>query len=237
MKRNLFIHSLLNKKRTMTNSRLFSKLLDMKQPMSNRPTRFSSIILLLKSGRKLFGCDINTGEYKMKEYYVTNFSEETYYSFQFSGLINYLIFLEQIGSIFKLKNCDNLKESYGINAALTHFSSITDNAKINAIVSLRNSLIHRFGLATEKNPKNKPPRKFILSIERNSDIVKLPNIEWDGTFSNKLGRTSTTIFIVDLVILIETVYQKICEENKKNNLDIKLKDGIDELKTRYTLIV
>jgi hypothetical protein len=199
----------------MTNSNFISKILDIKQPMTNNPTRYSSVILLLKSGRKLFGCDINTGVYRMKEFYSENFQEGTYHSFQLSGLINYLIFLEQIGSIFMPKTCGISEGSHGIKAGLTYFSSMTDNEKINAIISLRNSLVHRFGLATEKNPRLKPPRKFILSIERNSGIVKLPRTDWDGTFSNRQKRTSTTIFIIDLVMLIESVYQKICDENKR----------------------
>src|SRR5690606_30073254 len=100
---------------------------------------------------------------------------------------------------------------------------------------LRNSLAHRFGLATEKNPKTKPARKFILSIERNTDIILNPTTDWNGDFSDKTDRNSTTVCIIDLVELIEAVYLKIKEEHEKGNLDLVVNDGINELKAKYTI--
>jgi hypothetical protein len=97
-------------------------------------------------------------------------------------------------------------------------------------------LTHKFGFATEKKPKEKPPRKFIISIERNDEIVKLPDAEWDGVFADKSDNTSTTIFIIDLITLIEKVCQKILEENKADNLEIMLTDGMNELKARFTIV-
>lgn len=219
----------------MTDKEFISKLLDQKQPMMDDPTRFSTIALLLKGARKLFGCDSLSGEYKMNEINEENFMSGTYHSFQFSGLINYLIFLEQIGSIFRPRNPQEFKETNGIFCALKHFSSLKEDSKINAIVSLRNSLAHKFGLATEKNPKNKPPRKFTISIKRNSGIVQLPEHDWNGSFSDKADETSTTVFIIDLVTLIESVYEKVVEENEIDNLDILLHDGMNELRSRYTI--
>lgn len=81
--------------------------------------------------------------------------------FQFTGLINYLILLEQFGSIFIPKNQVKIKEKNGIFCSLKYYSKLSDE-QINAIKSLRNSLTHKFGLATEKKPSQKPPRKFIL---------------------------------------------------------------------------
>lgn len=218
----------------MTNSEFISKLLDVNQPITNTPVRLSSITLLLKGARKLFGCDIVTGKYEMLELNEENFNLVTYHSFQFSGLINYLIFLEQIGSIFKPKGSPTSSKSNGINNALNYFSILNDQGKINGIVSLRNSLVHRFGLATEKNPKTKPARKFTLSIERNKDIISDPTTDWKGDFTDKTDSSSTTVYMIDLVELIEAVYSKIKEEYDKGNLELIL--GLDELKARYTII-
>jgi len=219
----------------MTEYEFMSKLLDINQPMTNAPVRFSNIALLLKGARKLFGCDINTGRYEKLELNEENFNSGTYHSFQFSGLINYLIFLEQIGSVFKPKGASPRANSNGITDALNYFSPLNDQRKIRGIVSLRNSLVHKFGLATEKNPKNKPARKFILSIERNKDIISDPSTDWDGVFSDKTGTTSTTVFIIDLIELIEAVYLKIKEELDNGNLELALQDGVSELKARYTI--
>lgn len=221
----------------MSDSEFITKLLDIKQPMEYQPNRYSTITLLLIGARKLFGCNLETGKYEKQELNETNFTDGTYHSFQFSGLINYLIFLEQIGSIFRPKNpISALTKSNGIYCALKYFSELSCDTKIGAIVSLRNSLAHKFGLATEKNPKSKPPRKFILSSERNQDVVNLPIKDWDGVFSDKSDTTSTTIYIIDLVNEIEKVYKQLKEENSKNNLEILLKDELCELKARYTII-
>ena len=220
----------------MKDSEFILKLLDINQPMAENPTRFSTLALLLTSGRKLFGCNLETGKYELNEVNDENFIDKTYHSFQFTALINYLILLEQIGSIFIKKNGSKIKETNGIFCALTYFSSLTDTDKIEAIQALRNSLVHKFGLATEKKPHKMPPRKFILSIARNSEIVEQPKSDWDGTFSDKSDETSTTIFIADLIILIETVYQNVIQENKNGNVEMILKDGMSELESRYTFI-
>lgn len=207
----------------------------MNQPMPDTPTRFSTIALLLKGSRKLFGCDLETGEYKMNELNEENILDQTYHSFQFTGLINYLILLEQLGSIFKPKNITSIKQTNGIFCALKFFTSLSEE-KIKAVKSLRNSLTHKFGLATERNPREKPPRKFILSIERDEEIVLLPNTDWDGTFSDKTDFTCTTIFIIDLVALIEKIYQEVKAQLISNNLEIISSGGINEIKARYTII-
>lgn len=135
------------------------KLLEINQPMSKNPTRFSTIALLLKSSRKLFGCNLSSGIYEMNEIYQENFTDQTYQAFQFSGLINYLIFLDQIGSIFKSKNTMKSNKTNSIFCSLKYFS-ILEDSKIDAIVALRNCLTHKFGLATEKSKKpNSSPQK------------------------------------------------------------------------------
>lgn len=219
----------------MTDQEFITKLLDINQPMFESPTRFSTIVLLLRGARKLFGCDLVSGEYTRNELNIENFTNQTYHSFQFSGLINYLIFLEQIGSIFKPKNQPKIRQTNGIFCSLKYFSSLGDN-KIKAIKSLRNSLTHKFGLATEKNPKDGSPRKFIISIERNEEIVRLPEIEWNGAFADKSDTTSTTVFIIDLVTLIEKIYQKVIQNANEGDLEILLADGINELKARFTIV-
>jgi hypothetical protein len=221
----------------MTDTEFISRLLDINQPMTSETTiRVSCIASLLIGARKLSGCNIVTGKYEMLEINEENFTSGTYHSFQFTGLINYLIFLEQIGSIFKPKECPTSLKSNGISNALNYFSTLKDESKINGIVSLRNSLAHRFGLATEKNPKTKPARKFTLNFDRNKDIISNPTTEWNGDFSDKTDSTSTNVFIINLIELIEGVYLKIKEEHANGNLELILKDGMNELKARYTII-
>jgi len=158
----------MNEKETIKN------FLSIEQPMPLLMSHTSTIALLLKGARKMFGCNLNTGKYERLEFTKERFEDETLHSFQFSGLINYLIFLEQIGGAFKPKDKPTCGKTNGIFRCLYYFSDMSNETKINAIVTLRNSLTHRFGLATEKKLKNSVPRKFTLSSERNSQIVELP---------------------------------------------------------------
>jgi len=176
---------------------------------------------------------LKTGTYNKNELNFENFADETYQSFQFTGLINYLIFLEQLGSILKPKYKCRIDNGNGIYCCLKYYSGLSDN-KINALKSLRNSLTHKFGLATEQGSIKIPPRKFILSIGENPDIVELPKVEWDGNFTAKLDQSSTTIHITDLIKLIEKIYQQILEDNNSNKLDILLE--IPELESRFTIV-
>jgi len=50
-----------------------------------------------------------------------------------------------------------------------------------------------------------------------------------------LDSYSTTIYIIDLVELIENTYQKVLEEVENDNIEITLADGIQELKARYSI--
>ena len=65
----------------MADQNFIAKLLDISQPMVETPTRFSTIALLLIGGRKLFGCNLVSGEYEMNELKIENFANQTYHSF------------------------------------------------------------------------------------------------------------------------------------------------------------
>jgi hypothetical protein len=219
----------------MTNEEFIVKFLDINQPMEQSPTRFSTLALLLRGARKLSGRNLSTGIYERNELNEENFKDQTYFSLQFTGLVDYLILLEQIGSIFKPKHQPLINRTNGIYCALSYFTALGDMEK-KAIQMLRNSLTHKFGLATEKSPTTKLPMKFTIDRNRDPRIIVPPLRNWNGAFSDKLDDSSTTVFLFDLLDLVEDVYQKVVLESKNRNLDLVLTDGIDELKARYTII-
>lgn len=210
------------------------KLLDLKQPMSENPTRFSNIVLVLKGARKLTGRNIESGIYEKNELNEFDLSNGLYHSLQFTGLINYLILLEQLGSIFKIKNNPTTSEN-GIFNALNEFSSLNNDSKIKSLIALRNSLVHKFSLATEKKPNKKElQHKFALSLERNSKIVQIPNTQWNGDFADKCDSSTTTIHLIDFAELAESVFLNINSQLEKGNLESRIVDV--ELAARYTII-
>lgn len=197
-----------------------------------RTNRLSTINLLLKSSRKLSGFNIKSGVYEKNEYNEINFKEGTFLPFQFTGLISYLILLEQIGSAFKPKNVNNIDKTNGIYRSLKYYSNL-DSDSITCILNLRNSLVHKFGLSTENKKDN---FHYILSSERNRKIIKKPDTKWDGDYSNKQPETYVTIYQIDLIILIESIYSKILEDLHNDNLELILDKGMAELVSRYTII-
>jgi hypothetical protein len=76
--------------------------------------------------------------------------EERYHSSLLLGLTNYLIILELIGSVFKLKNNDDNYTKDGIEYALKLYTKL-GNEKIKGIKALRNSLTHNFSLANNSH--------------------------------------------------------------------------------------
>lgn len=205
--------------------------LDINQPMSREPLRVSLLILLLRGARSLSGRDVETGKYIGSEFNEPNFINGTYQSLQFTGIINYLILLEQIGSIFEPKNKEAIKRKNEICLALTYFSRLRGKEKeILAIYNLRNSLVHKFGLATCSKDDS---FKFMFSQQRNSNVVELG--VWNGDFSNKSDTTLTTIFIHDLADLIEDVYNEICAAWEVDKLKMKYSEKMDEFFSRFTI--
>ena len=218
----------------MTEHEFVTRFLDINQPMEETIGRHSTLILLLRSARSLSGRNVHTGVYEGNEFTVENFTGGTYLSFQYSGLISYLIFLEQIGSIFRPSQAATIKKT-AIFKALKYFGQLPEE-KINAIVGLRNSVAHKFGLATEKAPKSLAPQKFTLSWERNSTIVQLPPTPWSGNFSDKSNSSSTIVYLHNLRDMIEDIFHTIVRENRNGNIILALDDGIEELKARYTIV-
>lgn len=197
-----------------------------------KTNRLSTINLLVKSSRKLSGFNLKTGSYEKSEYNEINFKEGIFLPFQFTGLINYLILLEQLGSAFKPKNTNSFKKTNGIYRSLKYYSDL-DDYSINCIINLRNSLVHKFSLSTETKKDN---FHFILSSDRNINIVKKPILDWDGNYSNKNPNTYVTIFQIDLIFLIESIYSKILGNLENDNLELTLDKGMDELISRFTII-
>lgn len=197
----------------------------------NGSETFSVIINLLRGARYLCGADLDTGEYKLMN---LGFSVENnlYHSFSFSGILNYLILLEQIGTLVEPKVKNNDTDEQAIKRALFYFSDLDKEERI-ILAQLRNSLAHTFSLAAKKDSKY--PHKFIISIEESEEIIKKPLFKWDGDFSNKDENYSTTIYSKNLIQLIESIFLNIQNLAQEEKLSLILADGVEELFTRYAI--
>jgi len=131
----------------------------------------------------------------------------------FNALLNYLIVLEQVGTLFyKGRIIEALK------------GSVLSNNQRYAINELRNALVHHGGLAIckKKSDGTKKGYKFIIDVSDSNEIVKLADKKWSGDYFDKSKETSTIVYAIPFIRLVE-------------NIVAQLKENIDELVTKSTL--
>ena len=202
--------------------------------METEGERKYTFMLCLRSARNLVGSNLETGKCEYNNIY--NIEKGLYHSHMFTGLINYLIFLEIIGTIFKPKGRREEKQKNGIYKSLYYFSDLTIK-EITVVRSLRNAFAHNFGLAIKNDEDNKFTHKFTLSFEGDvDDIVSIPVEKWNGHFDDKRESSFTKIYVYNLIKLIEKVYQNIITCAEKNELEISLTGGEKELNTRFSIV-
>lgn len=175
--------------------------------------------------------------------------------YSFIGLINYLLILDLIGEVFKLKKSkSNIENQPKIYKALKQFTSLKDK-DIYTINALRNSLAHNYGLVNIPDNINKHKgtslHKFILLNSDDSELIKYPEIEWKIVvseddkenqskkinFKDKDEKSSTKVSPIKLQELVEEVYQNLLNELTNNNVELsKSINGIDELNARFTIV-
>lgn len=214
-------------------SNFISKLLDHNQPIESSPERISLVITNLETARFLCKRNIDTGQKITEEevkIHTFLFEKGLYYSF-FSGILCYLVFLEQLGQIFEFSST-NKNPIYKV---LEQYNNTAD-VKVNyALVGLRNALAHNGGLINKNDKYSKSKKyKFIFSMEESEKIIELPKTDWDGKYSNKSENCDTIIYVNNLIDFIEEIFKKIKEDIMKGILT-PIND-VQEIKTKFTII-
>ena len=69
-----------------------------------------------------------------------------------------------------------------------------------------------------------------------TNVVQLAQKEWDGDYSDKSDKTSTTVYVFPFINLAEEIIAKARKETKDGRLDFALKD-IEEIKSRFTILI
>ena len=193
--------------------------------------RYSCLILALHDARKIAARDINgniPGNILENDQSMLN-------PYSFIGVINYLLILDLIGEVFCLKTFSTTSTN-NIYKALKQFSNSKDN-DISTIIALRNSLAHNYGLVNipvDSKENASKRHKFILINSKTNDLIKYQTL-WDGNYSDKSDDSSTQISIIKLQDLIETVYNNLVIGIEQDTVDLALKKGLDELKSRFTV--
>lgn len=188
---------------------------------------FSVFCGALKDARKMTGRNIKTG------------AKDNTNTFghlgSWLGTIGYLSLLDQIGGCFRRINGPIVEANKsGIIKALKNFSSLNDN-EIDAIYSLRNSFAHDYSLQNVGHRQGLIHHFTVDNSSTNPAII-LPQQNWEGTIINKTPQNMTYINLQALGDIVENLIQNIIQLVDKNEVEIILTGGKEELKARYSFV-
>jgi hypothetical protein len=140
----------------------------------------------------------------------------------FCALLNYLVVLEQIGTLFyKGRIIEALKES-----------GLSQEQKC-ALNALRNSFAHHGGLAIW-NESNGKGYKFVIDFNDNTDVVKVASRKWGGDYTDKSEETSTVIYAIPFIRLVEDIVARLQE-----NIDLMVSQctmTAEGIKSKFTIL-
>lgn len=147
------------------------------------------------------------------------------------GNIGYMVLLDQIGSCFKPRNVQ-LVEGNAIMKVLSHFTKLSDEEK-NIIYALRCALAHDYSLCNINARKSELTHNFALTKGSNI-LIKIPTTQWDGKFQSRNADNQTLVDLQEVGNLVENICNKLYDLASKNELEVVLAGGSDELLQRYS---
>ena len=211
--------------------------------------RESCFNMALKAARRYVGFDVTTGKADSVNDMQYNIlfqggscddalASKMLHPCLFSGVLLYLVLLEQIGTLFRVKSLGEMPRKNCIKDALKMFSSLLTDDEIEAINDLRNSLAHNFGLATEYNSRRGKLKKhhlFMLDFNNNAKLVALPREAWDGNFEHKYESNMTKIGVFAFCNQVETIVERLKKSASCGDVELRLSEA--EAKARFTIIV
>lgn len=143
--------------------------------------------------------------------------------------------LDQLGFCYSRKdmplyshvNASNIKKS------LYYFCGFEENDKATkTLYALRNSFLHTASILAKAESPNQPNHRFVYDREQ-SDLLKYPEVEWDGDFNNLTSEMSTRINPEIFVSMVEEAARNAEEHLYNNNLNINCINGEPEFYYRF----
>ena len=152
--------------------------------------------------------------------------------------IGYFALLEQIGNCFRPKETTIRVHGNenGIKKALKFFSSLSKE-EIDALYALRCAFAHDFSLSNSGALTAKSVHHFRITEGAGTPLVLFPNEPWDGRYQNIKAETTTTVNLELFGDLVEKLIIHLQVMAEKDQLDIALKGGAEELEKRYSFAI
>jgi len=134
--------------------------------------------------------------------------------------LGYLIFLEQVGKCFQIKNWKRKRGETDIETALRMHTDLTKGQRA-AVFALRCALAHGYNLSNPNHRQETKNQRFILTENANNPLLKLRTRKWDGKPANRNKRTFTTLNIIKLENLCEEIYRDLIAAHNAQNLRLR----------------
>lgn len=194
-------------------------------PTDDKMIFFSGFTSAFRDARKFTGRDQDNGQ-KLN---VQNFGNLG----SWLGAVGYMILLDQIGSCFKPKSSP-IEIGNSIWKALRYFTTLSE-PEIEAVYALRCAFAHDYSLYNISSPRRPSLTHYFKVCQSPSiPLVTLPKVQWDGNYENKNSENETLINLEALGDQVEQICAQLFELASKNELDVTLNGGSDELILRYS---
>jgi hypothetical protein len=182
----------------------------------------SSLVALLRDARGVADRDLETGIVIPGRL-----------SASWLGAAAYLVLLDQIGTCFQRRGRPEPTVPFVVHTIL-EFSDVKAEREAEALYALRNALAHDYSLF---NPNaNVPERRhaFNYTVEMTDPLVKLPSIQWSGSYAARPPAEETTI--VNLRKLGDVAEDVVTTLRALHAVgDLELRMSLDEFRLRYRL--
>jgi hypothetical protein len=147
------------------------------------------------------------------------------------GALGYMALPDQVGKRFKPRSKGQVEDKRAIVRALRHFTNL-GTEEIDAIYALRCGFAHDYSLVNINAGKPELTHHFLV-YNGPGQVVTLPRKRWDGDYSHRTAENQTRINLEALGDLVEGVCAVLHELAQKDDLEIVLSGGSDELLRRY----
>jgi hypothetical protein len=220
----------------MTSKEIITAHLTTNYINQNGLTFFSGLCGGLKDARKMSGRHMDTGA-KFPSDIICSTDENSPcfkgHLGSWLGTMGYMALFDQIGKCYRPKNKTKITDnSSSIKKCLNYFTSLS-TAEINSLYALRNAFFHDFSIFHKFN-NNKD--FFLLGHHPTAPILKLPTVPWDGDYNNIKPENQTWANLEAIGDLVEKIYKDLLDLASKDELEIELDGGANELFVRYIFV-
>jgi hypothetical protein len=190
------------------------------------PAQVSSLMAVLRDARAATGRSEETG--------LLQAGQEARAG-HWLGALGYMVTIEHIGKCFRPRGAP-LPPRPGFRRALVDFAPHLTEKERDALYALRCCFAHDYSLVNgpEHTSRNLWYR-FTLNADEQTPLVEGPSEQWNGDLASSQSRTRVNLRKVG--DLAEEVVRAVVRTAERDELELNLPGGVNDLRLRYTLFL